>query len=44
MADEAKQKKVVYLGSGAFSISKPKRSKHKIRQSRVKKPRRGSRK
>ena len=44
MADEAKEKKVTYLGSGAFSISKPKRSRAKLRQARVKKPRRGSRK
>ena len=44
MADEAKQKKVTNLGSGAFAISKPKRRKTKLRQSRVKKPRRGSRK
>jgi hypothetical protein len=44
MADAEKQKKVTYQGSGAFSISKPKRSASKLRQSRLKKPRRGARK
>jgi len=44
MADEAKQKKVTYLGSGAFAISKPKRNANKVRQSRLKKPRRRARK
>ncbi|MCS7023812.1 MAG: hypothetical protein NZV14_03340 [Bryobacteraceae bacterium] len=33
-----------YLGSGAFVISKPKRKERKLRQSRVKNPRRGMRK
>jgi hypothetical protein len=33
-----------YLGSGTFAISKPKRLKHKTRQSRLRNPRRGSRK
>ena len=32
------------LGSGTFSISKPKRKPKKLRQSRVKKPRRQARK
>lgn len=33
-----------YIGSGTFIISKPKRKKHKLRQSRVKSPQRGARK
>lgn len=33
-----------YQGSGTFIISKPKRKKHKIRQTELKNPRRGSRK
>jgi hypothetical protein len=33
-----------YLGSGTFIITKPKRKKHKLRQSRVKSPQRGARK
>lgn len=33
-----------YLGSGTFIISKPKRKKAKLRQSRVKSPQRGARK
>jgi hypothetical protein len=33
-----------YLGSGTFIISKPKRKKSKLRQSRVKSPQRGARK
>ena len=41
---EDKQKKVVYLGSGAFQISKPKRNPEKLHAQRAKKPRRGSRK
>ena len=41
MADE---KKVVNLGSGAFTISKPKRKGAKLRRSRLKKPQRGARK
>lgn len=32
------------LGSGTFNISKPKRKPKKLRQSRVKKPRRQARK
>lgn len=44
MADEDKTKKVTNLGSGAFSISKPKRTHAKLRRSRLKKPQRGARK
>jgi len=33
-----------YLGSGTFVISKPKRKKHKMRQSQLRNPERGSRK
>jgi hypothetical protein len=33
-----------YLGSGTFIISKPKRKKMKLRQSRTKSPQRGARK
>ena len=33
-----------YLGSGTFIISKPKRKKIKVRQSKLKNPQRGSRK
>jgi hypothetical protein len=33
-----------YLGSGTFVIRKPKRQKHKTRQSRLRNPERGSRK
>ena len=44
MAEVKEAKKVTYLGSGAFNISKPKRNRVKLRASRVKKPRRGSRK
>jgi hypothetical protein len=44
MAEEKQEKKVAYLGSGAFQISKPKRNPEKLRRSRVKKPRRGARK
>jgi hypothetical protein len=44
MADETKQQKVTYLGSGAFAISKPKRSKAKLRRARLKKPQKGARK
>lgn len=32
------------IGSGTFLITKPKRKKHKLRQSRVKSPQRGARK
>jgi len=41
---EDKTKKATNLGSGAFAISKPKRKNHKLRRSRLKKPRRGARK
>ena len=44
MPDEQKIKKVTYLGSGAFAISKPKRSTAKLRRSRLKKPQRRARK
>ena len=43
MADE-KLYKAEYLGSGTFAISKPKRKKTKVRQSKLKNPGRGSRK
>jgi preprotein translocase subunit YajC len=43
MADE-KLYKAEYLGSGTFTISKPKRKRTKARQSRLKNRRRGSRK
>lgn len=33
-----------YVGSGTFIISKPKRTRHKTRQAKLKNPRRGSRK
>jgi hypothetical protein len=33
-----------YIGSGTFLISKPKRKSHKLRQSRLKGPKRGARK
>ncbi len=36
--------KAEYLGSGTFVISKPKRKKHKMRQTALKNPGRGSRK
>jgi len=39
-----KQYQAEYLGSGTFLISKPKRKKHKLRQSRLKSPQRGARK
>ena len=46
MVDEKadKQYSAEYLGSGTFIISKPKRKKPKLRQSRLKKPQRGARK
>ena len=44
MADNDKLYKSTAAGSGAFIISKPKRKPKKLRQSRVKKPRRGARK
>lgn len=43
MADE-KLYKAEYLGSGTFVISKPKRNKIKVRQTKLKNPGRGSRK
>jgi hypothetical protein len=43
MADD-KLYKAVYMGSGTFIISKPKRKSQKLRQSRLKGPRRGARK
>jgi hypothetical protein len=36
--------KAEYLGSGTFTISKPKRKKTKIRQRNLKNPQRGARK
>ena len=44
MADKPKTHQARYLGSGAFSISKPKRGAAKLRRSRLKKPQRGARK
>ncbi len=44
MADNDKGYKSEAIGSGTFNISKPKRKPRKLRQSRVKKPRRGARK
>jgi hypothetical protein len=41
---EEKLYKAEYVGSGTFIISKPKREKKKLRQSRVKNRRRGMRK
>jgi len=43
LADD-KLYKSEYVGSGTFIISKPKRKKTKLRQSRVKSPQRGARK
>jgi hypothetical protein len=43
LADD-KLYKAEYVGSGTFIISKPKRKKSKLRQSRVKSPQRGARK
>lgn len=43
LADE-KTYSAVYLGSGTFVISKPKRKRAKLRQSRLKNPQRGARK
>ena len=43
LADD-KLYKAEYVGSGTFIISKPKRKKPKLRQSRLKKPQRGARK
>jgi hypothetical protein len=41
---EDKLYKSEYIGSGTFIISKPKRKKTKMRQTRLKNPRGGSRK
>jgi len=41
---EEKNYQAEYLGSGTFVIRKPKRQKHKTRQSRLRNPQRGSRK
>jgi hypothetical protein len=43
LADD-KLYKAEYVGSGTFKISKPKRSRHKTRQARVRCPQRGARK
>ncbi|HUA87334.1 MAG TPA: hypothetical protein VMB85_25935 [Bryobacteraceae bacterium] len=43
MADD-KTYQAEYQGSGTFIISKPKRKARKIRQSKLKAPRRGARK
>jgi hypothetical protein len=44
MAAEDKLYKAEYQGSGTFLISKPKRKSAKLRQSRLRAPRRGARK
>lgn len=46
MADTSEDKlyKAEYQGSGTFLITKPKRKKHKRRQTALKNPKRGSRK
>jgi hypothetical protein len=41
---EDKIYKAEYAGSGTFIISKPKRKKIKVRQTRLKNPQRGARK
>lgn len=43
LADE-KIYQAEYQGSGTFIISKPKRKRHKARQTKVKNPQRGARK
>ena len=43
MADD-KLYKSVPMGSGTFLITKPKRKKHKLRQTKLRNPQRGSRK
>jgi hypothetical protein len=43
LADD-KTYRATYVGSGTFIISKPKRKRSKLRQSRVKNPPRGARK
>jgi len=45
MAETTKELyKAEYLGSGTFSITKPKRKEKKLKQSRAKKPQRRARK
>jgi hypothetical protein len=44
LAKEEKLYQAAYLGSGTFIISKPKRSRRKLRQQRVKSPQIGARK
>ncbi|MGA2118485.1 MAG: hypothetical protein ABSH56_27485 [Bryobacteraceae bacterium] len=41
---EDKLYRAEYVGSGTFLISKPKRKKHKMRQTALRNPQRGSRK
>ncbi|MGO9966807.1 MAG: hypothetical protein ACLPY2_06015 [Bryobacteraceae bacterium] len=41
---EDKLYRAEYVGSGTFIISKPKRKKHKMRQTALRNPQRGSRK
>jgi hypothetical protein len=41
---EDKTYSATYVGSGTFIISKPKRNRTKLRQAKVRNPRRGSRK
>lgn len=43
LADD-KLYKAEYMGSGTFAISKPKRKKAKMRQTKLKNPQRGARK
>jgi hypothetical protein len=43
LADD-KTYKSIYVGSGTFLITKPKRKKTKLRQARVRNPQRGARK
>jgi hypothetical protein len=43
LADD-KTYRATYVGSGTFIISKPKRKKSKLRQTRVRNPQRGARK
>jgi len=44
LAAEDKLYKAEYLGSGTFNITKPKRTKAKRRQTKLKNPQRGARK
>ena len=41
---EDKTYKATYVGSGTFLISKPKRKRTKVRQTRLRNPQRGARK